>query len=454
MSNTNKNILLVSANVYKVPYPVYPLSISYLQTYLHSHLNGFDVDVFDFNLKSLDEFENLIKLKRYKYIGISLRNVDDVNFYAKDNFVDWYQSIIRSIRNSIDTKIILGGPCVSIFPELIYERLKPDFAVKGEGETSLLKLIEALENQTDHSNIEGLIHKPNGNVLVNPRQSYTQNLDISFNSDLVDFYFDKSGMLNIQTKRGCPYGCIYCSYPVVEGKKVRTLDAKKVVEGLKELYFQRNINYVFFTDSVFNICDEYNEELANRIIESQIKINWGAYFSAHNFDRKRMELYKKSGLTHVEFGTDSLSDKQLENYKKHFRFADILKSSEICSDLGIFYAHFLILAGIGETEETLDETFENCKKIKHSIFFPFVGMRIYPDTELYEIAKQEGRFKQKEEVLNPIYYISDKVNLDTIQAKANATGQKWIFPDADHSEMLEKMRAKKRKGPLWEYLRY
>jgi len=339
-------------------------------------------------------------------------------------------------------------------PELIFDKLKPDFAVKGEGESSLLGLINSLENGHDFSTIEGLVYRNDSGIHLNPRHTYTQNLDISFNSDLVDFYFDKSGMLNIQTKRGCPYRCIYCSYPVVEGKKVRTLDAKRVVEGLKELYFQRNINYVFFTDSVFNICDEYNEELANRIIESNIKISWGAYFSAHNFDRKRMELYKKSGLTHVEFGTDSLSDKQLENYKKHFRFDDILKSSEICSDLGIFYAHFLILAGIGETEDTLNETFENSRKINHSIFFPFVGMRIYPDTELYEIAKQEGRFSSKEEVLNPIYYISDKVNLDTIQARANATGQKWIFADADYSEMLEKMRAKKRKGPLWEYLRY
>lgn len=454
MSSNLKNILLVSANVYKVPYPVYPLSISYLQTYLKANLKDFAIDVFDFNLKTLNEFEVLIKSKHYSYIGISLRNVDDVNFYSKDNFVGWYQSIIETIRKNITTKIILGGPCVSIFPELIFDKLKPDFAVKGEGESSLLGLINSLENGHDFSTIEGLVYRNDSGIQLNPRHTYTQNLDISFNSDLVDFYFDKSGMLNIQTKRGCPYRCIYCSYPVVEGKKVRTLDAKRVVEGLKELYFQRNINYVFFTDSVFNICDEYNEELANRIIESNIKINWGAYFSAHNFDRKRMELYKKSGLTHVEFGTDSLSDKQLENYKKHFRFEDILKSSEICSDLGIFYAHFLILAGIGETEDTLNETFENSRKINHSIFFPFVGMRIYPDTELYKIAKQEGRFSSKEEVLNPIYYISDKVNLDTIQARANATGQKWIFADADHSEMLEKMRAKKRKGPLWEYLRY
>ena len=107
MSNISKNILLVSANVYKVPYPVYPLSISYLQTYLKANLQDFAIDVFDFNLRTLEDFEVLIKSKHYNYIGISLRNVDDVNLYSKDNFVGWYQ--LLKLSENITTKVILGG---------------------------------------------------------------------------------------------------------------------------------------------------------------------------------------------------------------------------------------------------------------------------------------------------------------------------------------------------------
>jgi radical SAM superfamily enzyme YgiQ (UPF0313 family) len=240
---------------------------------------------------------------------------------------------------------------------------------------------------------------------------------------------------------------------VIDGKTVRTLDSHSVVENIKELYFGQKIDYLFFTDSVFNICEEYNIELANRIIESGAKISWGAYFSPNNFKKENMELFKRAGLTHIEFGTDSLSDTQLVNYKKHFTFSDIKNASDICYDLGIFYAHFLILGGIGETDQTLNETFENCKKLLHTVFFPFIGMRIYPKTELYDIAIKTG-LTRKEDALKPVYYISQNCNLETLVARALNTGKRWVFPDEEKNPIVDRLRAKQRRGPLWEYLRY
>jgi radical SAM superfamily enzyme YgiQ (UPF0313 family) len=261
-------------------------------------------------------------------------------------------------------------------------------------------------------------------------------------------------MLNIQTKRGCPYNCIYCSYPVIEGRKIRTLNADFIVETLKDLYFNKGITYVFFTDSVFNISNEYNKQLAKKIINSGVKVNWGAYFSPHNVNREELTLFKQAGLTHIEFGTESFSDQQLNNYRKHFTFQEVLEISHICSDLGIFFAHFLILGGYGETEQSLDETFENSKKIPLSVYFPYIGMRIYPQTELFDIAIAEGRIKSIKDLLEPVYYISDAVKLGTLKERAFATGKKWIFPDFDDNGTMEKFRLRNKRGPLWEYLRY
>ena len=83
-----------------------------------------------------------------------------------------------------------------------------------------------------------------------------------------------------------------------------------------------------------------------------------------------------------------------------------MRTSRYCNDLGIFFAHFLILCGYGETEDSLAETFENSKKIENSVFFPYIGMRIYPDTDLCAVALKEGIIKDKSELINPIYYIS------------------------------------------------
>jgi len=447
------NILLVSANICQEPYKVFPLGMMCLHTYIKTHFPNWNLHFFDFNLQSYHEFSALLQQNEFDYIGISLRNCDDVNFYAKNSFVDHYVTICNISRQKSKAKLIVGGPCVSIFPEEILEFLNVDYAIVGEGEKSLTELISKLECGENEQIIEGLVCKKEEQIIINARNNFIAESKIRFDEKLAQYYFNESGMLNIQTKRGCPYQCIYCSYPVIDGKQIRTLDTQSVVENIKELYFGQKIDYLFFTDSVFNICEEYNIELAHRIMESKVKVSWGAYFSPNNFKKENMALYKRAGLTHIEFGTDSLSDAQLVNYKKHFTFNDIKNASDICYDLGIFYAHFLILGGIGETEQTLNETFENSKKLQHTVFFPFIGMRIYPKTELYDIAVKEGLIS-KGETLKPVYYISKDCNLDTLKEKAAQTGKRWVFPDEEKNPIVDRLRAKKRRGPLWEYLRY
>jgi radical SAM superfamily enzyme YgiQ (UPF0313 family) len=446
-------ILLVSANVCKEPYKVFPLGIMCLHSYMSEHFPKWNLHFFDFNLQSYHEFSILLEKIPFDYIGISLRNCDDVNFYAKNSFIDHYVTICNLAKEKSNATLIAGGPCVSMFPEEILKLLNVDYAVVGEGESSFTELINGLESHKNVNHIEGLAYRNGAHITVNPRTRFITQSHIQFDKQLAQYYFNEGGMLNIQTKRGCPYQCIYCSYPVIDGKHIRTLDVQSVVENIETLYHEQNIDYLFFTDSIFNICEDYNIQLAHRMIESKAKISWGAYFAPHHFKKENMALYKRAGLTHVEFGTDSLSDTQLVNYKKHFTFNDIKQSSDICYELGIFYAHFLILGGIGETEQTLDETFENSKQLKHTVFFPFIGMRIYPNTELYEIAKTENLIS-KANHLQPIYYISSNCNLETLVERSKQTGKRWVFPDEEKNPVIDKLRAKKRRGPLWEYLRY
>jgi radical SAM superfamily enzyme YgiQ (UPF0313 family) len=199
--------------------------------------------------------------------------------------------------------------------------------------------------------------------------------------------------------------------------------------------------------------EAYNIELAERIIASGIKIHWGAYFFPKGMDEKLLSLLKKSGLVHIEFGTESISDRTLKCYGKHFTVDDILSQSEICTKLDIDYAHFLILAGYGETDETVDETYENSKRIPRTVFFPFVGMRIYPGTPLYDIAINEGIITIEDDLITPKYYISKQVTLETLQVRAKASGRRWVFPDEDTSVITNRMRKLRgKKGPLWEYL--
>jgi len=449
-----KRLLLVSANRFAVPYPVYPLGISYLLSYLERRLIGFEIQVFDLNLHSEEEFIAFMAYFKPDFTGVSLRNVDDVSSISREFFLSGYKEIIDLIREiSPQTTLIIGGSAFSIFPKELFEYFKPDYGIYGEGEESLYKLLTSIGNGSADYSIEGLVYRKGVHTEMNPRTHYLRSLDLSFTNDLSNYYWKKSGMMNLQTKRGCPYKCIYCTYPLIEGSKVRTLDPDKIVDSLKDLYFSRDINYIFFTDSVFNINRKFNLDLARKILKSGIKIQWGAYFSPHDMTFEELSLFAESGLTHIEFGTESLSDSTLKHYQKHFNVNEIIEVSDICNEVGIYFAHFLILGGYGETEETINEGFENSKRITNSVFFPYVGMRIYPGTTLYKLALADGYIDPGDKLIEPAYYLADNIDYGTLKQRADLTGKRWVFPDEDVVTFMNRMRQRNRKGSLWHHLK-
>ncbi len=127
---------------------------------------------------------------------------------------------------------------------------------------------------------------------------------------------------------------------------------------------------------------------------------------------------------------------------------------EVIHQAEIHTAHFMILGGPGESEESIKETILTSDRIEKTIFFPFFGMRIYPNTKVFDIAVAEGRIKLEEPILEPVYYLANDINYKSIKAKSKKANNRWIFPDDNTSfqKPMEMMRKKGIKGPLWELL--
>ena len=139
---TGNKLLLVSANRYTVPYPVYPLGISYLLSYLKERLTGFEIRIFDFNLQSEEDFIACLKQFHPDYTCVSIRNVDDVNSMSREFFLTEYKKIISLVKETTDTTLIIGGSAFSIFPEKLFEYFNPAFGIYGRdvqdaGDTSI-----------------------------------------------------------------------------------------------------------------------------------------------------------------------------------------------------------------------------------------------------------------------------------------------------------------------------
>jgi hypothetical protein len=132
---------------------------------------------------------------------------------------------------------------------------------------------------------------------------------------------------------------------------------------------------------------------------------------------------------------------------------EVVDVSDLCNELDIYFSHFLILCGYGETEETINEGFENSKRFRNTVFFPYIGMRIYPRTRLQEYAIKEGVIQADDDLLEPAYYLAQGINYDTLKERADKTGRRFVFPDEDVVTVMNKMRARKRKGMLWHHLK-
>lgn len=448
-----KKFLFVSANRYANPYPVYPLGISYLKAFLQERLPDYTFSTFDFNTGPEESFRARLEEFRPDYIGLSLRNVDDVNFYSRESFISGYRGIAEIVRSCTNAPLIVGGSAFSIFPREMFELLDPDWAIHGEGEESLLNLLQSLDRGSPDLTTEGLVYRRGEEIVVNGRTNFLKRPDLEFDTGIIDFYWDKAGMVNIQTKRGCPYRCIYCTYPLIEGHQVRTLDPGRIVFTLKHLHERHGIDYVFFTDSVFNISNTFNAELAEMMIDARLPVKWGAYFSPHKLTLDQLTLYARAGLTHIEFGTESMSDTTLAHYGKHFRVDEVVRVSDDCNRAGIYFCHFMIIGGYGETEATVNESFENSKRIANTVFFPFVGMRIYPGTVLHEVALREGLVTPGDRLLEPVYYVAGGIDYDSLKSRADQTGRRWVFPDEDVATVMNRMRKRNRKGSLWHHLK-
>ena len=202
------SILLVSANRHTSPYPVYPLGLSYLKTYLERTISGIRVDMADCNLLTDGQLAERIRMLAPRYIGLSLRNVDGANSLDRRGFLPQYRALADVIRAASDAPLIIGGAGFSIYPEAFMRELGADYGIHGEGEEPLAELIGALERGRTEIDIPSVYTRDGRRG--SGRRSYLPSIEVQFEPELTGYYWKRSGMLNIQTKRGCPYDCIYC----------------------------------------------------------------------------------------------------------------------------------------------------------------------------------------------------------------------------------------------------
>ena len=442
-------VLLISSNTTIEPLPVYPIGMAIIACALKQ--KGHDVKQFDFlyNRETCDiSVENIIARFDPDFIGISIRNVDNVDSLTKNS--NWclgaIKEIIKTIKKISYKPIIVGGAAFSIMPEQIFNYIKADYGIIGEGENTFPDLIDdLLQNKKPDRIIQAKNNQINGNDFLAPL----------YEKELVKYYVDKTGMLNYQTKRGCPHGCNYCSYPVIEGKKFRKQTPQFVVKNLLSIKKKFKVDSIFFTDSVFNDQQGHYLEVAQEMVRQKCDMKWSAYFRPDKISDNELTLLKESGLYAMEIGSDAACDTTLKGINKSFNFDSIIALNQACLKQDIACAHFFMFGGPGETNETIKESFKNIEKLKDCVVFAFSGIRILPGTQLHNIAIEQRIISKDNTLLEPCYYISPHVEKQRMEGQIAAAFKKhktWLFPPSEGQMRMKALQTFGAKGILWDMM--
>lgn len=449
------SMLLISTNTETCPSPVYPVALGRLAGALAQA--GHTVRQYDVLVHGLERLPQMLAESRPDLVGISLRNIDNIDSSSSRFYLDGCRQMVTAVRARTAAPIVIGGSGFSLFPARILEDTGADYGVAGPGERALCALLEAVRAGKTPTGIPGLLRRGIAAPLAPPAGPvFTRPLH---DPEIIRYYSDNGSMIGLQTKRGCPRNCIYCTYPQLDGNGITWADPVELVDEVERLVKDYQVRYFFAADSVFNLDRARELAFAEEICRRGIRISWGAFFLPAGLDRPYLSTLRRSGLRHVEFGTDSLSDTVLRVYEKDFTVADVLEASALTQEARLQRAHYLILGGPGETPDTLRETMRNAEKITQSVFFPFAGLRIYPGTPLHDRAVREGMLAPGHDCLEPVFYFAPGLTPEAIwEAVGNGTGQgnAWVLP-WNYGKLLsalERIRQRGFKGPLWEYARF
>lgn len=412
-------VLLINTNREKVEIAV-PIGICYIATALKDA--GYDVKVldtcFDNNIKR--SIENVIRNFKPNVIGLSIRNIDTTNFqfeYIYEPLKD-IKMMVNICKQNSNAPIFIGGSAVSIMPKEMLVYLGCSYALVGNAERAIVEILERIIENKSFLDVKGLAYFNKGEFILN-----LPDRDEEFGRanmlEWIDFrpYKNLGGSLPIQSKRGCAFNCIYCVYNNIEGRNYRLRHPKEVVDEIESLFKRKNLTFFEFVDSTFNIPYEHAEHICRELISRKIEADFTATLNPLGNSLKFLWLMKEAGFSSITVTAETASDKILNNLRKNFTSDDLIKSAEYINKVGFTSRWCFIIGSPGETEKTINETLEFAEIYltgKNAIVAFHLGLRIYPNTQLANIAWGEGIINKKYNLLKPIFYISHAIDIAKI----------------------------------------
>jgi len=398
-------VLLISANTEKINMPTLPLGLASVAT--ATRKAGHDVAMADLMVEKdmRSVLKEAIEGFRPEIIGISVRNIDDQNMENPRFLLDPVKEIVSGCQSLSEATIVLGGAGYSIFPESALSFLGADMGIQGEGEVVFPDLIERLERGASLSGLPGLYLPGHG---LQCKRMFAKNLDTLPlpDTDLLSLPSQKEELwMPVQTRRGCPLNCSYCSTGTIEGRVLRRHSPEAIVQWIAR-WREAGVHQFYFVDNTFNLPPSHAKEICRKLIDHGLNTRWWSILYPKHVDKELVGLMARAGCEQVSMGFESGSERILKNMNKRFTLKEVRQISEMLSEHDIRRMGFLLLGGPGETRGSVEESLVFADSLKLDTLKITTGVRIYPHTSLAKKAIDDGVISSHDDLLLPRFYLT------------------------------------------------
>ncbi len=405
-----RRVLFLNANETMRPYRVAPLGLAFVAS--ATRAAGHDVRFIDFpeSAKERERFRRAVSDWPADYLAVGIRNLDNSDFHAFETYLRQPAALVaeaRAARPKI--RVILGGPAATVEPQTVLDTVRPDYILLGEGESSLPRVIAQLESGETLPQIIAAAGTATpfrvADVTSLPAPRLYEWID-----NLAPYLRGDAGY-PLQTKRGCPLKCTYCTYGRIEGTRYRFLDPQAVADEV-EGAMGRGVRDFEFVDSTFNLPPRHALNILAALAERELTANYvGTGLNPSKLPDELLAAMRAVGFRSVILTAESASDTMLASYQKNYRRERLHEAADLLREHDIKALWVFLIGGPGETPETVEETLSFVAERvapPHAVYITS-GIRVYAgspigdDAEAGLFAKEDLRRRMESPPLDFFY---------------------------------------------------
>jgi radical SAM superfamily enzyme YgiQ (UPF0313 family) len=420
-------VLLVNTNRERSPQPVIPLGLCLVASALSAR--GLEPDVLDlcFSRRPEVDLARSISETRPDVIGLSVRNLDNGDYLQTREYLPDAAALVRLCRALSPAPIVIGGPAVNVAPGRALEILGADYALAGEGEEAMPELLGHLSAGAGLSDLPYVCSR-GGNTASLARVRDINAIPFSQAGRWIDLrrYLRWGAAYPIQTKRGCPFECIYCTYRFIEGGAHRLRSPESVADEIAEARGKWGARSFEFVDAVFDCPTDHALAVCEAIARRDLRVRLTtSNLNPAGATPELLKLMRRAGFRAVVCTPDSGSDEMLLRLRKGFTVAQVASVAAWAREAGLSVLWTFLFGGPGETEETVRETisFMETALDSRDRILCTVGLRVYPDTELARIARAEGAVAEAADLVKPTFYLSPHISAERVRELLDASSR-------------------------------